>query len=123
MATLRSKGEGEPTARKLAVLAAPLSPASPVPNPYAGSLPPGRKSSAITCAKRMSQFLGDDRIRDKVGAAPRSAVKRVIGEHWAAVCTAQRWRSSWGTAAVARRWAAAVVWSWEAATAGASWGM
>lgn len=26
----------------------------------------GRKSSAITCAKRMSQFLGDDRIRDKV---------------------------------------------------------
>jgi hypothetical protein len=28
----------------------------------------GRKSCAITCATRLSQFLGDDRIRDKVGA-------------------------------------------------------
>lgn len=27
----------------------------------------GRKSCAITCATRLSQFLGDDRIKDKVG--------------------------------------------------------
>lgn len=29
--------------------------------------PAGRKSCAITCATRLSQFLGDDRIKDKVG--------------------------------------------------------
>lgn len=29
--------------------------------------PQGRKSCAITCATRLSQFLGDDRIKDKVG--------------------------------------------------------
>lgn len=26
---------------------------------------PGRKSSAITCAKRLSEFLADDRLKDK----------------------------------------------------------
>lgn len=34
----------------------------------------GRKGTAITCAKRMSQFLGDERIREKVvWAAQRRA--------------------------------------------------
>ena len=33
--------------------------------PLCTPCPAGRKSTAITCAKRMAQFLGDERIRDK----------------------------------------------------------
>lgn len=32
---------------------------------YAAVLPAGRKSCAITCAKRLGAFLGDERIKDK----------------------------------------------------------
>eukprot|EP00955_Chlamydomonas_euryale_P061305 357988-Chlamydomonas_euryale.AAC.1 len=33
----------------------------------------GRKSCAITCAKRLGQFLGDEHTKDKVGARPAAA--------------------------------------------------
>lgn len=42
-------------------------------------LPAGRKSCAITCATRLSQFLGDERIRDKVGTPSALAMQQMRG--------------------------------------------
>lgn len=56
---------------------------SPLPGMPAPT-PAGRKSCAITCATRLAQFLGDERIRDKVrcgrsGAAGDSRCVQLAG--------------------------------------------
>ena len=49
-------------------------PPPPPPPPPPMHTRAGRKSCAITCATRLSQFLGDDRIRDKVGGRAGAGV-------------------------------------------------